>query len=149
MKTKGKIQKEVTRDVSQKSRGVKRSVVIENEGKTQTKKFKKDTESSIEIIPIKGQKDFKIDSQIENIKETNDVDCKLILPRRKEEKARLVFTNGMLVEIDRDLFNNFEQNIVDKNTKCKTNSKKTDKSAKNVTGDFRREKNISRKQSEN
>lgn len=148
LKTEGKIQKEVTRDVSQKSRGVKRSVVIENEGKTQTKKFKKDTESSIEIIPINGQKDFKIDSQIENIKETNDVDCKLILPRRKEEKARLVFSNGMFVEIERDLFNNFEHNIVDKKTKCQTNSKKTDKSAKNVTGDFRRKKAISRRQSE-
>merc|ERR1711976_159424 len=41
----------------------------------------------------------------------NDIDCKLVLPKRKEVKAKIVFNNGMFVEIDRKLFNCLEQKL--------------------------------------
>merc|ERR1711862_232416 len=84
---------------------------------TPAKRKKKDTGSSLEIIPLTK-------TLVKDSPDPNCLDCKLILPRRKTEKAKIVFTNGMVVEIDRKVFNSLEQNIVGKNPGSHTSSKK-------------------------
>eukprot|EP00092_Neocalanus_flemingeri_P104852 GFUD01134342.1.p1 GENE.GFUD01134342.1~~GFUD01134342.1.p1 ORF type:complete len:169 (+),score=50.28 GFUD01134342.1:73-507(+) len=43
----------------------------------------------------------------------DDIDCRLILPGKKEDKGRIVFASGLYVEIDREVFRNFEQKVLD------------------------------------
>eukprot|EP00092_Neocalanus_flemingeri_P031227 GFUD01033919.1.p1 GENE.GFUD01033919.1~~GFUD01033919.1.p1 ORF type:complete len:233 (+),score=54.96 GFUD01033919.1:87-701(+) len=78
----------------------------------------------------------------------HDINCRLILPRKKENKARIVFTSGLYVEVDRDLFGNLESKIsreVPEQQKMRKNP------LQNLNSDFksiRRKKTISRKTSE-
>jgi len=96
-------------DRAQISCGVKRSRLVDVKDTEEAKRQKKDNCSSIEIIPVKHT---KVKSKISTGPEC--LDCKLILPKRKNEKARIVFTNGIAVEMDRNIFNSLEQTIVKK-----------------------------------
>eukprot|EP00092_Neocalanus_flemingeri_P032924 GFUD01035806.1.p1 GENE.GFUD01035806.1~~GFUD01035806.1.p1 ORF type:complete len:202 (+),score=55.89 GFUD01035806.1:30-608(+) len=75
----------------------------------------------------------------------DDIDCRLILPRKKEDKARIVFASGLYVEIDREVFRNLEQKILGEKPEYQ---KIQSKSTRNVASDsrsIRRKKVISRK----
>jgi len=64
---------------------------------------------------------------IKNCQRLNNFDCRLVLPRGKEEKAKIVFKNGLYVEIDRKMFQTLEQNICKTKPECHKNPKKTAK----------------------
>jgi len=128
----------IGQDETEMSFGVKRPRVLEIKDITPAKRKKKDTGSSLEIIPL--TKTFVKDSP-----DLNCLDCKLILPRRKTEKAKIVFTNGMVVDIDRKVFNSLEQNILGKNPGSQTSSKKKVERAKVEKNDKKRKRESSNK----
>jgi len=66
--------------------------------------------NGLEVIKIKNQSSQENQKNVQQIN-GNDIDCKLVLPKRKEVKAKIVFNNGMFVEIDRKLFNCLEQKL--------------------------------------
>eukprot|EP00092_Neocalanus_flemingeri_P025431 GFUD01027571.1.p1 GENE.GFUD01027571.1~~GFUD01027571.1.p1 ORF type:complete len:321 (-),score=82.76 GFUD01027571.1:49-1011(-) len=75
------------------------------------------------------------------------IDCRLILPGKKEDKARIVFASGLYVEIEREVFRNLEQKILGEKPEYQ---KIQSKSSINVASDsksIRRKKVISRKRS--
>merc|ERR1711915_43031 len=74
----------------------------------------------LEVIKIKKQSSHENQKNVRHLN-GNDIDCKLVLPKRKEVKAKIVFNNGMFVEIDRKLFNCLEQKL----RKEKVEEKKT------------------------
>jgi len=126
------------KDETEISFGVKRTRVLDSKDNDSAKKQKKETGNSLEIIPLTNT--YTKDST-----DLNCLDCKLILPRRKNEKAKIVFTNGVIVEIDRKVFNSLEQQIVDKNPSSQKSSKKKVESAKIVKKDNRRKRESSNK----
>jgi len=128
----------VGKDETEISFGVKRPRVLDIKDNHSAKRQKKETGSSLEIIPLTN-------TYVKDSTDPNCLDCKLILPRRKNEKAKIVFTNGMVVEIDRKVFNSLEQTIVDKNPGSQRSSKKKVESAKIVKKDSRRKKESSNK----
>jgi len=132
-------------DRAQISCGVKRSRLLDVKDTEEAKRQKKDNCSSIEIIPVR---DTKVKSKVSTGPEC--LDCKLILPKRKNEKARIVFANGIAVEIDRNIFNSLEQTIVKKTPNSRESVKKVE-SAKIGKADNRRKKESSKtkKQSTN
>eukprot|EP00092_Neocalanus_flemingeri_P031226 GFUD01033918.1.p1 GENE.GFUD01033918.1~~GFUD01033918.1.p1 ORF type:complete len:237 (+),score=68.55 GFUD01033918.1:87-713(+) len=78
----------------------------------------------------------------------DDIDCRLILPRKKEDKARIVFTTGLYVEVDRDAFRTVESKIYREGPEQQKMRKNPLQAAKNLNSDFksiRRKKAISRK----
>merc|ERR1719317_1649919 len=125
-------------DETEMSFGVKRPRELDIKNNTPAKRKKKDIGSSLEIIPL--TKTFVKDSP-----DLNCLDCKLILPRRKTEKAKIVFTNGMAVDIDRKVFNSLEQNILGKNPGSQTSSKKKVERAKVEKNDKKRKRESSNK----
>jgi len=151
-KVKGQISKKApAEDMNQDSRmqknnqnetemsfGVKRPRVLDIKDNTPAKRKKKDTGSALEIIPL--TKTFVKDSP-----DPNCLDCKLILPRKKTEKAKIIFTNGIVVEIDRKVFNSLEQNIIGKNPGSQTSSKKKVERAKVEKIDKKRKRESSNK----
>jgi len=76
----------------------------------------------------KTQKDDGIKKQNVSLQ---DVSCKLVLPKQKGKKAKIIFENGMFVEIDRHHFTNFEQNL--QNTGRTVQKPRTSRSKKNTT----------------
>jgi len=125
-------------DRAQISYGVKRSRLLDVNDSEEAKRQKKDNCSSIEIIPVKHT---KVKSKVSTGPEC--LDCKLILPKRKNEKARIVFTNGIAVEIDRNIFNSLEETIVKKTPNSRESVKKVE-SAKIGKSDKRRKKESSK-----
>jgi len=63
--------------------------------------------------------------ELENLKLGNNFNCKLLLPRKAEQKAKIVFPNGLYVEIDREVFDTLEQNVLKKTPECHKTVKKT------------------------
>jgi len=126
------------KDETKISFGVKRTRALDSKDNDSAKRQKKETGSSLEIIPLTNN--YAKDS-----KDPNCLDCKLILPQRKNEKAKIVFTNGMVVEIDRKVFNSLEQKIVDQNPGSQRSSKKKVESAKIVKKDNRYKRESSNK----
>merc|ERR1719317_866488 len=118
-------------DETEMSFGVKRPRVLDIKDITPAKRKKKETGSSLEIIPL-------TETFVKDSPDPNCLDCKLILPRRKTEKAKIVFTNGMVVDIDRKVFNSLEQNILGRNSGCQTSSKKKVERAKVEKNDKKR-----------
>eukprot|EP00092_Neocalanus_flemingeri_P027729 GFUD01030100.1.p1 GENE.GFUD01030100.1~~GFUD01030100.1.p1 ORF type:complete len:402 (+),score=137.39 GFUD01030100.1:115-1206(+) len=83
-------------------------------------------------------------------KEVHDITCRLILPVKKEGKARIVFTTGLYVEVDRDVFRTLESKISREVPEQQKMRKNPLQAAKNLNSDFksiRRKKAISRKTS--
>merc|ERR1719481_1793875 len=74
-------------------------------------KNKKENEKK-KVLPEKAQCD--------KLKNGNDFACRLVLPKKREEKAKIVFPNGLHVEIDRSMFNTLEQQIHRKRQKIST-----------------------------
>merc|ERR1711915_770853 len=66
--------------------------------------------NGLEVIKIKKQSSQENQKNVQHLN-GNNIDCKLVLPKRKEVKAKIVFNNGMFVEIDRKLFNCLEQKL--------------------------------------
>eukprot|EP00092_Neocalanus_flemingeri_P054255 GFUD01063892.1.p2 GENE.GFUD01063892.1~~GFUD01063892.1.p2 ORF type:complete len:124 (+),score=30.00 GFUD01063892.1:248-619(+) len=86
-------------------------------------------------------------SERQIIKVVRDITCRLILPVKKEGKARIVFTSGLYVEVERDLFSNFENKITREVPEHQKMYKNPVQAAKNVNSDFksiRRKKAVSR-----
>merc|ERR1712179_516441 len=128
----------VGKDETEISFGVKRPRVLDIKDNHSAKRQKKETGSSLEIIPLTN-------TYVKDSTDPNCLDCKLILPRRKNEKAKIVFTWGMVVEIDRKVFNSLEQTIVDKNPGSQRSSKRKVESAKIVKKDSKRKRESSNK----
>merc|ERR1712013_873897 len=49
----------------------------------------------------------------------NDFECKLFLPKRRGQNAKIVFPNGSHVEVERSLFTGLEQQMGEKNHRIK------------------------------
>merc|ERR1719347_1612107 len=129
---------QICQDETETSFGLKRPRVLDIKDITPAKRKKKDTGSSLEIIPVTK-------TLVKDSPDLNCLDCKLILPRRKTEKAKIVFTNGMVVDIDRKVFNSLEQNILGKNPGSQTSSKKKVERAKVEKNDKKRKRESSNK----
>merc|ERR1719317_195439 len=107
---------------------------------------KKDHKPSYENQKVFNPEMFPLTKTlVKDSPDLNCLDCKLILPRRKTEKAKIVFTNGMVVDIDRNVFNSLEQNILGKNPGSKTSSKKKVERAKVEKNDKKRKRESSNK----
>merc|ERR1719481_2135168 len=74
-------------------------------------KNKKENEKK-KVLPEKAQYD--------KLKNENDFACRLVLPKKKGEKAKIVFPNGLHVEIDRSIFHTLEQQVLEKRQKTST-----------------------------
>jgi len=59
-------------------------------------------------------------AQCDKVKNGNDFACRLVLPKKRAEKAKIVFPNGLHVEIDRNIFHTLEQQILGKRQKIST-----------------------------
>merc|ERR1719481_799560 len=59
-------------------------------------------------------------AQCDKLKNGNDFACRLVLPKKREEKAKIVFPNGLHVEIDRNMFHTLEQQMHRKRQKIST-----------------------------
>jgi len=133
MKTNGEEQK----DTPQTSYGTKRTATNEIKENIKTKRQKKETKSSIESSPIRKAKESKSGSTSTG---QDDINCRLILPRNKEENAKIVFNNGMAVEIAREVFNSLDHNLFDKKSDRQTSSKKKVERPEVETKNHRRKK---------
>merc|ERR1712106_1118733 len=120
MKTNGEEQK----DTRQTFYGTKRTATNEIKENIKIKRQKKETKSSIESSPIREAKESKSGSTTETATGQDDINCRLILPRNKEENAKIVFNNGMAVEIAREVFNSLDHNLFDKKSDREPSSKK-------------------------
>jgi len=76
--------------------------------------------------------------ELENVKLGNNFNCKLLLPRKTEQKAKIVFPNGLYVEIDREVFDTLEQNILKKTPQHDKTLKKTTPQVKNDPNEKKR-----------
>merc|ERR1719369_2420578 len=112
------------------------------------KKLKKDKEGLFKSIPLDNE---KVEPKVKDSTgpDPDYLDCKLILPQRNNEKAKIVFTNGMVVEIAREIFNNFEKSIFENKLMSKTINTKKGASGKLVHTDIKLKtsKNKPKKQS--
>jgi len=52
--------------------------------------------------------------QLDELRKDNNFECRLLLPKKREQNAKIVFPNGLHVEIGRSLFTNLEQQIFEK-----------------------------------
>eukprot|EP00092_Neocalanus_flemingeri_P070131 GFUD01086045.1.p1 GENE.GFUD01086045.1~~GFUD01086045.1.p1 ORF type:complete len:551 (+),score=150.83 GFUD01086045.1:160-1812(+) len=104
-------------------------------------------QSVMESVNLTEELEVTKENGLPVISKMDDIDCRLILPGKKEDKARIVFASGLYVEIDREVFRNVEQKILGEKPKYQ---KTQSKSSINVASDsrsIRRKKVISRKQS--
>jgi len=83
-------------------------------------KNKKENEKK-KVLPEKAQCD--------KLKNGNDFACRLVLPKKREEKAKIVFPNGLHVEIDRSMFHTLEQQILGKRQKISTKTASQNRNA--------------------
>jgi len=89
-------------------------------------KVEKVKERDTEIIMQKNKKEnekkkvLPETAQCDKLKNGNDFACRLVLPKKKGEKAKIVFPNGLHVEIDRRMFHTLEQQILGKRQKILT-----------------------------
>lgn len=116
---------------------------VTNEDKSVRKQLLRNVQAVDEsAMNIKETTTNKENSAVETSERGNNVACRLILPKRKQEKARIVFDHGMYVEIDREMFKTLEQNIVkEKKLESHKTPQKTSKTVKHVTtAQFRRRK---------
>jgi len=107
--------------------GVKR--LADGVDDNRAKRLKKDKGGFLKTMSCD---DEKVEPMVKNSSgpDPDYLDCKLILPRENNEKARIVFTNGMVVEIAREIFNNLEENIFENKLMSKTINKKKGARAK-------------------
>eukprot|EP00092_Neocalanus_flemingeri_P031222 GFUD01033914.1.p1 GENE.GFUD01033914.1~~GFUD01033914.1.p1 ORF type:complete len:474 (+),score=137.70 GFUD01033914.1:145-1566(+) len=68
-------------------------------------------QSAIESVNLTEELEVTKENTLPVISKMDDIDCKLILPGKKENKARIVFASGLYVEIEREVFRNVEQKI--------------------------------------
>merc|ERR1711915_155919 len=92
--------------------------------------------NGLEVIKIKKQSLQENQKNVQHLN-GNDIDCKLVLPKRKEVKAKIVFNNGMFVEIDRKLFNCLEQKL--RKEKVEEKKKLTTKLQRSKQGNLKKE----------
>eukprot|EP00092_Neocalanus_flemingeri_P045945 GFUD01051560.1.p1 GENE.GFUD01051560.1~~GFUD01051560.1.p1 ORF type:complete len:427 (+),score=119.16 GFUD01051560.1:113-1393(+) len=77
----------------------------------------------------------------------DEIGCRLILPRNKEDKARIVFASGLYVEIDREVFRNMEQKILGEKPEYQKNQSKSARKTASDSKSIRKKEAISRKRS--
>merc|ERR1719228_2306700 len=98
-------------------------------------KVEKVKERDTEIIMQKNKKENEKKkvllekAQCDKLKNGNDFACRLVLPKKSEEKAKIVFPNGLHVEIDRNVFHTLEQQILGKRQKISTKTASQNKNA--------------------
>jgi len=88
-----------------------------------------------------GKQNSSQNLQLDELRKSNDYECRLLLPKKGEQNAKIVFPNGLHVEIERSLFINLEQQIFKKRheiqenlpLKEKKNSKRREKVPKKDT----------------
>jgi len=64
-----------------------------------------------------GKQNSSENMQLDELRKGNNYECRLLLPKKKEQSAKIVFPNGLHVDIERSLFINLEKQIFDKRHK--------------------------------